>query len=72
MTDCPFKVLFVCFLAGVEWFDVEHRTFAGIIVSLDWTIGNLLLAGVAWLVNDWRWLIIAVTSPLLLSVILWW
>lgn len=62
----------ISIVLSVEWFDVEHRTFAGIIVSLDWTIGNLLLSGVAWLVNDWRWLIIAVTSPLLLSVILWW
>ncbi|XP_012689680.1 solute carrier family 22 member 7-like [Clupea harengus] len=62
----------ISIVLSVEWFDVEHRTFAGIIVSLDWTIGNLLLSGVAWLVNDWRWLIIAVTSPLVLSVILWW
>ncbi|XP_076142221.1 solute carrier family 22 member 7-like isoform X1 [Alosa pseudoharengus] len=62
----------ISIVLSVEWFDVEHRTFAGIIVSLDWTIGNLMLAGVAWLVNDWRWLIIAVTSPLLLSVVLWW
>ncbi|XP_063077134.1 solute carrier family 22 member 7-like isoform X2 [Engraulis encrasicolus] len=57
---------------SVEWFGTEHRTFAGIIVSLDCTVGNLLLAGVAYLVNDWRWLTIAVTSPLFLSVALWW
>ncbi|XP_063047140.1 solute carrier family 22 member 7-like [Engraulis encrasicolus] len=62
----------ISIVLSVEWFDIEHRTFAGIIVSLDWTVGNLLLAGVAYLVNDWRWLTIAVTSPLLLSVALWW
>ncbi|KAJ8361575.1 hypothetical protein SKAU_G00181000 [Synaphobranchus kaupii] len=59
-------------LASVEWFDVKHRTFAGIIVSLDWSIGNIILSGIAYFVKDWRWLVVATTSPLFLSVILWW
>ena len=57
---------------GVEWFDIQHRTFAGVIVSLDWTGGNMLLASIAYFANDWRWLTIAVTSPLVLAVITWW
>ncbi|KAM6972467.1 solute carrier family 22 member 7-like [Aplochiton taeniatus] len=61
----------ISIVLNVEWFDIDHRTFAGVIVSLDWTIGNWLLAGTAYFVNDWRWLIIAVTSPLLLSIIAW-
>lgn len=55
----------------VEWFSVEHRTFAGVIISLDWTVGNWLLAGIAYCINEWRMLILAVTSPLILSVIAW-
>ncbi|KAJ8250503.1 hypothetical protein COCON_G00224250 [Conger conger] len=57
---------------SVEWFDVKHRTFAGVIVSLDWSLGNIMLSGIAYLINDWRWLVVAATSPLFLSVIVWW
>lgn len=55
----------------VEWFDIKHRTFAGVIVSLDWTLGSWLLVGIAYGVNEWRMLILAVSSPLILSVIAW-
>ena len=55
----------------VEWVSVEHRTLAGIIVSLDVTLANWILVGIAYFVNEWRMLILAVTSPLILSVIAW-
>uniref|UniRef100_A0A8B9RVU4 Solute carrier family 22 member 7 n=1 Tax=Accipiter nisus TaxID=211598 RepID=A0A8B9RVU4_9AVES len=50
-------------LAGMEWVDVEHRTFSGILTSMFWSIGNMLLAAVAYLVREWRWLLVAVTGP---------
>ncbi|XP_041789522.1 solute carrier family 22 member 7-like [Chelmon rostratus] len=56
---------------NVEWVDIKHRTFAGVITSLDWTVGNWILVGMAYYVNDWRMLTLAVTSPLILSVITW-
>ncbi|XP_054460848.1 solute carrier family 22 member 7-like [Anoplopoma fimbria] len=56
---------------NVEWFSITHRTFSGIIISLDWTLGNMLLVGIAYNVNHWRLLIVAVTSPLILSIIAW-
>ncbi|KAJ8384783.1 hypothetical protein AAFF_G00198690 [Aldrovandia affinis] len=56
----------------VEWVDIEHRTFIGVFVSMDWTLSSMMLSGVAYLVNDWRWLVVTVTSPLLLAVITWW
>ncbi|XP_056136453.1 solute carrier family 22 member 7-like [Lampris incognitus] len=62
----------ISIVLNVEWFGIKHRTFAGVIVSLDWTIGNWLLAGIGYFVNEWRMLILAVTSPLLLSIIAWW
>ena len=58
--------------ADVEWCGVDSRTFAGVIGSLDWTIGSMILCGVAYFVNEWRVLIVAVTSPLVLSVLTWW
>uniref|UniRef100_A0A672UPZ0 Solute carrier family 22 member 7 n=1 Tax=Strigops habroptila TaxID=2489341 RepID=A0A672UPZ0_STRHB len=30
-------------LAGMEWVDIEHRTFSGILTSIFWSIGNMLL-----------------------------
>ncbi|XP_072319073.1 solute carrier family 22 member 7-like [Eucyclogobius newberryi] len=56
---------------NVEWFSIEHRTFSGIIISLDWTIGNWLLVLLAYLVPEWRMLILAVTFPLLLAIFAW-
>ncbi|XP_068445342.1 solute carrier family 22 member 7-like [Clinocottus analis] len=56
---------------NVEWCGVEHRTFSSVITSLDWTLGSLILAGIAYNVNHWRLLIVAVTSPLILSVMTW-
>ncbi|KFV56383.1 Solute carrier family 22 member 7, partial [Gavia stellata] len=58
---------------GMEWVDIQHRTFSGILTSIFWSIGNMLLAMVAYLVREWHWLLVAVTGPCLLSVVcLWW
>ncbi|NXU49225.1 S22A7 protein, partial [Turnix velox] len=58
---------------GMEWVDIQHRTFTGILSSIFWSIGNMLLAMVAYLVREWHWLLVAVTGPCLLSIVcLWW
>ncbi|XP_009671434.2 solute carrier family 22 member 7 [Struthio camelus] len=58
---------------GMEWVDVQHRTLSGILTSIFWSIGNMLLAMLAYLVRDWRWLLVAVTGPCFPSIIcLWW
>ncbi|XP_048119931.1 solute carrier family 22 member 7-like [Alosa alosa] len=56
----------------VEWVDINHRTLVGVLISLDWSTGTVLLPGIAYLVNDWRYLTIAVTSPLALATLTWW
>uniref|UniRef100_A0A3Q3ILF8 Major facilitator superfamily (MFS) profile domain-containing protein n=1 Tax=Monopterus albus TaxID=43700 RepID=A0A3Q3ILF8_MONAL len=61
----------ISLVLNVEWFGVEHRTFSGIIISLDWTVGTWTLVGIAYCVNEWRMLILAVTSPLILAIIAW-
>uniref|UniRef100_A0A8C1W9U2 Solute carrier family 22 member 7-like n=2 Tax=Cyprinus carpio TaxID=7962 RepID=A0A8C1W9U2_CYPCA len=55
----------------VEWADIEHRTIAGVIISFDWSLSTMILPGIAYLVNDWRSLVITVTAPLGLAVITW-
>ncbi|XP_063300237.1 solute carrier family 22 member 7-like isoform X3 [Pelobates fuscus] len=57
---------------ALEWTDVSHRTFCGTISSLSWTAGYMLLALLAYLIRDWRWLLLAVTSPCLLAIATWW
>ncbi|XP_072546657.1 solute carrier family 22 member 7-like [Salminus brasiliensis] len=77
----PFRFLTGFSLAGIsiisivlsiEWVDIKHRTAIGVIGSMSWTVGNMLLAGIAYLVTDWRMLVITVTSPLLLALATWW
>ncbi|XP_068590611.1 solute carrier family 22 member 7b.1 [Cebidichthys violaceus] len=57
---------------SIEWVDTRHRSFTAVIGSLSWSAGNMLLAGFAFLVNDWRTLIMTVTAPLGLAVLTWW
>ncbi|XP_016890631.1 solute carrier family 22 member 7-like [Cynoglossus semilaevis] len=64
-------ITIISIVLNVEWCSIEHRTFAGIIISLDWTIGNWLLVGEAYLVNEWRMLVLTATSPLILALICW-
>ncbi|XP_012689650.1 solute carrier family 22 member 7-like [Clupea harengus] len=62
----------ISIVLSVEWADIEHRTFIGVFGSVSWTLGNMMLAGIAYLVPDWRMLIITVTAPLVLAIITWW
>uniref|UniRef100_A0A096M5Z3 Solute carrier family 22 member 6 n=1 Tax=Poecilia formosa TaxID=48698 RepID=A0A096M5Z3_POEFO len=55
----------------VEWVGIKHRTLVGVLMSLDWSFSTTLLPGVAYFVNDWRYLTATVTSPLLPAIICW-
>ncbi|XP_068613049.1 solute carrier family 22 member 7-like [Brachionichthys hirsutus] len=68
---CVTGVLVIAGALTVEWVDVEHRKLVGVIDSLAWAFGSALFAGVAYLVTDWRWLTVSVTSPLILVIIMW-
>ncbi|XP_029448682.1 solute carrier family 22 member 7 [Rhinatrema bivittatum] len=71
MALCGLTIITVAL--SVEWVDTKHRTLAGVLSSLWWSIGNILLSLVAYLIRDWRWLLIAVTSPCILGILsIWW
>ncbi|XP_042298478.1 solute carrier family 22 member 7-like [Sceloporus undulatus] len=58
---------------GLEWVDIHHRTISGVITSIFWSFGNMLLALIAYLVRDWRWLLFAVTLPCVVGIVsVWW
>ncbi|XP_037694603.1 solute carrier family 22 member 20 [Choloepus didactylus] len=57
----------------VEWMPTQGRTLAGILLGFSFTLGQLILAGVAYLVRPWRWLQFAVSAPFLIFFLYsWW
>ncbi|KAM4845936.1 solute carrier family 22 member 20 [Thomomys bottae] len=57
----------------VEWMPTRGRTVAGILLGYSFTMGQLILAGVAYLVRPWRWLQFAVSAPFLIIFLYsWW
>ncbi|XP_012874730.1 PREDICTED: solute carrier family 22 member 7 isoform X2 [Dipodomys ordii] len=57
----------------LEWLDVEHRVVAGVLSTIFWTGGVLLLALVGYLIRDWRWLLLAATLPCVPGILsIWW
>lgn len=63
----------VCWnFTDVEWVSIQYRTLSALLMGLDGTVGTWIMVGFAYGVNEWRMLILAVTSPLLLSVMAWW
>ncbi|XP_036909066.1 solute carrier family 22 member 20-like [Sturnira hondurensis] len=57
----------------VEWMPTRGRTAAGALLGFSFTLGQLILAGVAYLIRPWRWLQFAVSVPFLIfSLYSWW
>ncbi|XP_069879445.1 solute carrier family 22 member 7 isoform X1 [Dipodomys merriami] len=57
----------------LEWLDVEHRVVAGVLSTIFWSGGVLLLALVGYLIRDWRWLLLAATLPCVPGILsIWW
>lgn len=58
--------------AVVEWMPTRGRTVAGVLLGFSFTLGQLILAGVAYLVRPWRWLQFAVSVPFLIFSLYSW
>jgi len=75
-SECKTKekglIVYTCLSPDVEWVDIQHRRLVCIIDSMAWAVGSTSLSLIAFCIRDWRWLTVAVTSPLLLSTVLWW
>lgn len=61
----------VCVFSDVEWVSIESRKLVGVIDSLSWTFGYMMLPVMAYGVRDWRWLTVTVTLPLAVALISW-
>ncbi|RXN07317.1 solute carrier family 22 member 6-like protein [Labeo rohita] len=57
----------------VEWIPTRVRTVVGTGTGYCYTTGQLILAGVAYCIRDWRWLTLAVSLPFYVSFLYsWW
>ncbi|XP_011719085.2 solute carrier family 22 member 20 [Macaca nemestrina] len=57
----------------VEWMPTWGRTVAGILLGYSFTLGQLILAGIAYLIRPWRCLQFAVSAPFLIFFLYsWW
>nr|XP_004656716.2 solute carrier family 22 member 20 [Jaculus jaculus] len=81
-TYCVFRFLMGMTFSGiilnslslvVEWMPTRGRTVAGILLGFSFTLGQIILAGVAYLIRPWRWLQLAVSAPFLIFFLYsWW
>ncbi|XP_061597026.1 solute carrier family 22 member 13 [Cololabis saira] len=56
-------VIINAFVLGTEWTCTKRRMLAGIITDYAFGLGYMLLAGVAYLIRDWRKLQLAISAP---------
>ncbi|XP_058271438.1 solute carrier family 22 member 6 isoform X1 [Hemibagrus wyckioides] len=61
------------FSLNVEWIPTRIRTVVGTATGYCYTTGQLILAGVAYNIQDWRWLTLAVSLPFYVFFLYsWW
>ena len=60
------------FSAVVEWMPTRGRTVVGVLLGYSFTLGQLILAGVAYVIRPWRWLQFAVSVPFLIFFLYSW
>ncbi|XP_033954283.1 solute carrier family 22 member 6-like [Pseudochaenichthys georgianus] len=57
----------------VEWIPTSVRTIVGTTTGYFYTVGQLILALIAYFIRDWRWLTLAVSLPFFVFfLIAWW
>lgn len=59
-------------LAVVEWIPTPYRTITVAITGFAYTLGQILLAGVAYAVPHWRWLQLTVSLPFFVFLLYSW
>ncbi|XP_048840944.1 solute carrier family 22 member 6-A isoform X1 [Brienomyrus brachyistius] len=56
-------VIMNIFVLGTEWTGQKHRMLAGLLTDYFFGLGYIMLAGVAYLIRDWRTLQLAISLP---------
>ncbi|XP_062892267.1 solute carrier family 22 member 6-A-like [Mobula hypostoma] len=62
-----------CISLMIEWIPIRVRTLVSMCGSFSYTLGQVLLAGIAYGIKDWRWLQLSVSIPcVVFFVYSWW
>lgn len=56
------------YILAVEASSVRHRSVVGILFSVPFAVGFMLLPGLAYLIRDWRFLHLAISAPVILLI----
>lgn len=64
--------LLVRFVYCIEMVVTAHRSYIGMINMLFLTVGGCFLALLAYLIPNWRYLMLAVSLPGFLPLVAWW
>lgn len=59
-------------LAVVEWIPTPYRAITVAITGFAYTLGQIILAGVAYAVPHWRWLQLSVSLPFFVFLLYSW
>ncbi|XP_037786421.1 solute carrier family 22 member 2-like [Penaeus monodon] len=54
------------YILTMEVCEVKYRSVVGILTGLPWAFGTMAWGGMAYLIRDWRWLLLSVSLPTLL------
>ncbi|KAA0710377.1 Solute carrier family 22 member 6-A [Triplophysa tibetana] len=65
-------VIINAFVLGTEWTSTQRRMLAGIFTDYFFGFGYMLLAGIAYLIRDWRKLQLAISAPGFLFIFYIW
>ncbi|XP_064619913.1 organic cation transporter protein-like [Lineus longissimus] len=60
------------FVLCCEIFPADQRTFAGIIVQTFWAVAMMIQAGIGYAVRDWRMFQLAISLPMVVTVVGFW
>ncbi|XP_048362937.1 solute carrier family 22 member 6-B-like [Sphaerodactylus townsendi] len=62
-----------CVSLSVEWTPMQSRATVSMVTGYSYSIGQFILAGMAFTIRDWRWLQLAVSFPYLAFFLYgWW
>ncbi|XP_063591394.1 organic cation transporter protein-like [Penaeus indicus] len=57
------------YILTMEVCEVKYRSVVGILTGLPWAFGTMAWGGMAYLIRDWRWLLLSVSLPTLLVLL---
>lgn len=64
-------VFLVVFVLSIEMVRPEKRVFCGTIINISYVVGEILVAGLAYWLRDWRTVLLCCLVPALCLLIFW-